>query len=112
MKNIAVNPNALYELYKITDENNAPDLSTVGMAMFLKEHHEISKEESEDMRQFTGAHGEALAKAYPDEKKFCMAYAYGLAADMAFAIQKEEEEKDAPQDGADIPEEDEKGSES
>ena len=83
----------------------------VSAVVYLKEHPEISKEESEDMRQFTGAHGKDLAKAYPDEKKFCMAYAYGLAADMAFAIQKEEEEKDAPQDGADIPEEGEEGSE-
>ena len=105
MKNIAVDPNALYELYQVTEKNDAPDLATVGMAMFLEQHPEISKKEDEAMRKFTGDHGQALAKAYPDEKRFCLAYANGLAEDMAFAIQREEEEKKAPQDGADIPEE-------
>ena len=49
------------------------------------------------MRQFTGAHGQALAKAYPDEKRFYLAYAMGLVEDMESAIQQEEveqEEKD------------------
>lgn len=94
MKFIAVNPNALYDLYKTTEENDAPDLATVGMAMFLEQHPEISKEEDKAMRLFIGAHGQKLAKAYPDEKKFALAYATSLAEDMAFAIPKEEAEKE------------------
>ena len=89
-----VNPNHLYALYQCTEKNDASDLATVGMAMFLKEHPEISREESEAMRLFTGAHGKALAKAYPDEKRFYLAYAMGLVEDMEHAIQREEVEQE------------------
>lgn len=91
---IIVNPNYMYELYKITDENDAPDLATIGMAMFMQKHPEITKEENTAMREFTGAHGKSLAKAYPDEKRFYIAYASGLIEDMEFEIQKEEAEKE------------------
>lgn len=91
---LIVNPNSLYALYQCTEKNDAPDLATVGMAMFLEEHPEISREESEAMRLFTGSHGKALAKAYPDEKRFYLAYAMGLVEDIESAIQREEVEKE------------------
>ena len=91
---LIVNPNSLYALYQCTEKNDAPDLATVGMAMFLKEHPEISGEESEAMRLFTGSHGKALAKAYPHEKRFYLAYAMGLVEDMEYAIQREEVEQE------------------
>lgn len=91
---IIVNPNHLYALYQCTEKNDAPDLATVGMAMFLAEHPEISQEESKAMRLFTGAHGQKLAKAYPDEKRFYLAYAIGLVEDMESAIQREEVERE------------------
>ena len=92
---IIANPNDLYGLYQCTEKNDVNDLSTVGIAMYLEQHPEISKAESEAMRLFTGAHGKALAKAYPDEKRFYLAYAMGVAEDMEFEIQKEKEEKEA-----------------
>lgn len=91
---IIVNPNHLYALYQCTEKNDAPDLATVGMAMFLAEHPEISREEDKAMRLFVGAHGQKLAKAYPDEKRFYLAYAMGLVEDMESAIQREEVEKE------------------
>ena len=91
---LIVNPNSLYALYQCTEKNDAPDLATVGMVMFLKEHPEISREESEAMRLFTGSHGKALAKAYPHEKRFYLAYAMGLVEDMEYAIQREEVEQE------------------
>lgn len=95
-----VNPNHLYALYQCTEKNDAPDLATVGMAMFLQEHPEISKEESAAMRLFTGTHGRALAKAYPDEKRFYLAYAMGLVEDMEHAIQQEEVEQEEAEKAA------------
>ena len=91
---IIVNPNHLYALYQCTEKNDAPDLATVGMAMFLAENPEISREEDKAMRLFVGAHGQKLAKAYPDEKRFYLAYAMGLVEDMESAIQREEVEKE------------------
>ena len=91
---IIVNPNHLYALYQCTEKNDAPHLATVGMAMFLAEHPEISREEDKAMRLFVGAHGQKLAKAYPDEKRFYLAYAMGLVEDMESAIQREEVEKE------------------
>ena len=91
---LVVNPNQLYALYQCTEENDAPDLATVGMAMFLEHNPGISGQEAEAMRLFTGAHGQALAKAYPDEKRFYLAYAMGLVEDMEQAIQREEVERE------------------
>ena len=77
-----VNPNTLYELYRITDANNAPDLATVGMAMLRRAHPEITQEEDRAMREFTGRHGQELAAAYPDRDAFEAAVAAGIAADL------------------------------
>ena len=55
----------LYELYDITEKNDAPDLATVGMPMLLKKHPEITHEEAREMREFSGCHGQDLAAAYP-----------------------------------------------
>ena len=71
----------LYELYQITEKNDAPDLATVGMAMLCHEHPEITHEEAKAMREFTGRHGKALAAAYPDRAAFEAAVAAGIAAD-------------------------------
>ena len=73
----------LYELYQITEENNAPDLATVGMAMLRQKHPEITQEEDEAMRLFVGRHGQELAAAYPDRDAFEAAVAAGIAADEA-----------------------------
>lgn len=97
---LIVNPNHLYALYQCTEKNDASDLATVGMPMFLEEHPEISKEESEAMRLFTGSHGQALSKAYPDEKRFYLAYAMGLVEDMENAIQQEEVEREEAEKAA------------
>ena len=97
---LIVNPNHLYALYQCTEKHDAPDLATVGMAMFLEENPEISKEEGEAMRRFTGAHGGALAKAYPHEKRFYLAYAMGLMEDMENAIQREEVEREEAEKAA------------
>ena len=77
-----VNPNTLYELYRITDANNAPDLATVGMAMLRQAHPEITQEEDRAMREFTGRHGKELAAAYPDAAAFAAAVEAGIAADL------------------------------
>lgn len=69
MKILVVNPNTLYDLYETTEKTDAPDLATVGMAMFLKERPDISKEESQILREFVGRHGQALGKVYEDETK-------------------------------------------
>ena len=73
----------LYELYQITEENDAPDLATVGMAMLCHEHPEITHEEAKAMREFTGRYGQELAAAYPDRDAFEAAVAAGIAADEA-----------------------------
>lgn len=36
-----MNTEMLYELYEITEKNDAPDLATVGMPMLLKKHPEL-----------------------------------------------------------------------
>lgn len=99
---IIANPNDLYALYLCTEKNDAPDLATVGMAMFLSEHPEITKAEDQAMRKFIGAYGKSLAKAYPNEKQFYLAYANGLANDMAFEIAKEEKEKQEEANEAEV----------
>ena len=69
MKILVVNPNTLYDLYEITRDNDAPDLSSTGMAMLQKEHPEITEREADILREFTGRHGKALAKVFGDETK-------------------------------------------
>lgn len=70
-----MNTELLYELYEITEKNDAPDLATVGMPMLLKKHPEITHEEAREMREFTGRHGQELAAAYPDKEAFAAAVA-------------------------------------
>ena len=81
----------LYELYEITEKNDAPDLATVGMAMLREKHPEITHEEDRAMREFTGRHGQELAAAYPDREAFEAAVAAGVAEDEAG---KEEAERE------------------
>lgn len=69
MKILVVNPNTLYDLYEITRDNDAPDLATVGMAMLQEKHPEITEQEADILREFTGRHGKALAKVFGDETK-------------------------------------------
>lgn len=85
-----MNTELLYELYEITEKNDAPDLATVGMPMLLKKHPEITHEEAREMREFTGRHGQELA-AYPDKEAFAAAVATGVAEDEAA---KEEAERE------------------
>ena len=89
--NILHNPETLYELYQLTEQEDAPDLATVGMAMLRARHPEIPQEEDEAMRQFIGWHGQELAEAYPDKGAFYQAWAQGVADDIARAQEKEEE---------------------
>ena len=79
----------LYELYEITEKNDAPDLATVGMAMLREAHPEITHEEDKAMREFTGRHGQELAAAYPDKEAFEAAVAAGVAEDEA-AVKQED----------------------
>ena len=81
----------LYELYEITEKNDAPDLATVGMPMLLKKHPEITHEEAREMREFTGRHGQELAAAYPDREAFEAAVEAGIQADKEAAEQAEQE---------------------
>lgn len=86
-----MNTELLYELYEITEKNDAPDLATVGMAMLREKHPEITHEEDRAMREFTGRHGQELAAAYPDREAFAAAVAAGVAEDEAA---KEDAEKE------------------
>lgn len=86
-----MNTEMLYELYEITEKNDAPDLATVGMPMLLKKHPEITHEEAKEMREFTGRHGQELAAAFPDKEAFEAAVAAGVAEDEA-AKEKAEKE--------------------
>jgi hypothetical protein len=86
-----MNTEMLYELYEITEKNDAPDLATVGMAMLLEKHPEITHEESRAMREFTGRHGQELAAAYPDREAFAAAVEAGIQADKEAAEQVEQE---------------------
>jgi hypothetical protein len=86
-----MNTEMLYELYEITEKNDAPDLATVGMAMLREKHPEITHEEDRAMREFTGRHGQELAAAYPDREAFEAAVAAGVAEDEAA---KEEAERE------------------
>ena len=76
-----MNTELLYELYEITEKNDAPDLATVGMPMLLKKHPEITHEEAKEMHEFTGRHGQELAAAYPDKEAFEAAIEAGNHAD-------------------------------
>lgn len=84
-----MNTEMLYELYEITEKNDAPDLATVGMAMLREAHTEITHEEDKAMREFTGRHGQELAAAYPDKEAFEAAVAAGVAEDEA-AVKQED----------------------
>ena len=86
-----MNTEMLYELYEITEKNDAPDLATVGMPMLLKKHPEITDEEAKEMREFTGRHGQELAAAFPDKEAFEAAIEAGIQADKEAAEQAEQE---------------------
>ena len=81
----------LYELYEITEKNDAPNLATVGMAMLREKHPEITHEEDRAMREFTGRHGQELAAAYPDKEAFAAAVEAGVQADKEAAEQADRE---------------------
>lgn len=76
-----MNTTMLYELYRITEKNDAPDLATVGMAMLRHEHPEITQDDDKEMRHFIGRHGKELAEAYPDRAAFELAVEAGVRAD-------------------------------
>ena len=86
-----MNTEMLYELYEITEKNDAPDLATVGMPMLLKKHPEITHEEAKEMREFTGRPGQELAAAFPDKEAFEAAIEAGIQADKEAAEQAEQE---------------------
>ena len=86
-----MNTEMLYELYEITEKNDAPDLATVGMPMLLKKHPEITHEEAKEIREFTGRHGQELAAAFPDKEAFEAAIEAGIQADKEAAEQAEQE---------------------
>ena len=67
-----MNTEMLYELYEITEKNDAPDLATVGMAMLREKHPEITH-------------------AYPDREAFEAAVEAGIQADKEAAEQVEQE---------------------
>lgn len=68
-----MNANILFDIYKTTRDNGAADL-VIGLAMYKAEHPGvISDVEDRDIREFIGAHGVDLAKAFPDKEKFAAA---------------------------------------
>jgi len=85
-----MNTEMLYELYEITEKNDAPDLATVGMAMLREKHPEITHEEDRAMREFTGRHGQELAAASPDKEAFEAAVEAGIQADKEAAGKAEQ----------------------
>lgn len=88
-----MNTEMLYELYEITEKNDAPDLATVGMAMLREKHPEITHEEDKAMREFTGRHGAELAAAYQTGgmDTFAAAVEAGIQADKEAAEKAEQE---------------------
>lgn len=86
-----MNTELLYELYEITEKNDAPDLATVGMPMLREKHPEITHEEAKEIREFTGRHGQELAAAFPDREAFAAAVEAGIQADKEAAEQVEQE---------------------
>lgn len=95
MKILVVNPNTLYDLYEITRDNDAPDLSTVGMAMLREAHPEISNDEATTIREFVGRHGQTLAKVFNSgtERDFVQKVAELIIEDIQEAKELEEAEK-------------------
>lgn len=87
-----MNTEMLYELYEITEKNDAPDLATVGMAMLQENHPEITHEEAREMREFTGRHGAELAAAYQTGgmDTFAAAVEAGIQADKESAEKAEQ----------------------
>ena len=85
-----MNTEMLYELYEITEKNDAPDLATVGMPMLREKHPEITHEEDRAMREFTGRYGQELAAAYPDKEAFEAAVEAGIQADKEAAGKAEQ----------------------
>lgn len=87
-----MNTEMLYELYEITEKNDAPDLATVGMAMLQENHPEITHEEAREMREFTGRHGAELAAAYQTGgmDTFAAAVEAGIQADKEAAEKAEQ----------------------
>lgn len=87
-----MNTEMLYELYKVTEKNDAPDLATVGMAMLREKHPEITHEEAKEMREFTGRYGQELAAAYQTGgmDTFAAAVEAGIQADKEAAEQAEQ----------------------
>ena len=75
----------LYEIYTLTQANQAPDL-TIGLAMYRAQHPGlVSQEEDKALREFMGRHGQDLAKAFPDREAFDAAVEAALAEDAALA---------------------------
>lgn len=73
----------LYEIYTLTRENQAPDL-TIGLALYRDQHPGLlTQEEDRAIREFMGRHGLELSKAFPDRTAFYDAVEVGLAADTA-----------------------------
>ena len=87
-----MNTEMLYELYEITEKNDAPDLATVGMAILREKHPEITHEEAKEMREFTGRYGQELAAAYQTGgmDTFSAAVEAGIQADKEAAEQAEQ----------------------
>lgn len=96
MKILVVNPNTLYDLYEITRDNDAPDLSTVGMAMLREAHPEISNDEATTIREFVGRHGQTLAKVFNSgtERDFVQKVAECILEDIEEAKEAENGEEE------------------
>lgn len=73
----------LYEIYTLTRDNQAPDL-TIGLALYRDQHPDLlTQEEDRTIREFMGRHGQELSEAFPDRAAFDAAVEAGLAADAA-----------------------------
>lgn len=77
-----MNTNILYNLYAFCAKESKVDIATVGMAKFRQVNPGvISDSDSRVIREFIGKHGQALAKAFPDQKKFADTVAEAIASD-------------------------------
>lgn len=78
-----MNADILYEIYTLTRDSQASDM-TIGLAMYRAQHPgEITQEDDRKIREFMGRYGEELSRTFPDRAAFGAAVEAGLAADAA-----------------------------
>ena len=89
-----MNADILYEIYTITRDNQANDL-TIGLAMYRAQHPGLlTHEEDKAIRAFMGRHGRELSDAFPDRTAFDAAVEACENADDLEAEEAREKDKE------------------